>query len=57
MWVGREKKSVFSLQQNHSPSFFSPGSQPVEMDLLPAVSLRVSGNVFYSVQGFGEAML
>lgn len=42
-------KKVFSLQKNDNLSFFSLGSQPVEMDLLPAVSQSVSRNVFYSV--------
>lgn len=45
---GWEKK-VFSLQKNGNLSFFSLGSQPVKMDLLPAVSLSVSRNDFYSV--------
>lgn len=47
--VGGEKKEVFSVQKNDNLSFFSLGSQPVEMDLLPAVSQSVSRNVFYSV--------
>ena len=42
-------KEVFSVHENDNLSFFSPGSQPVEMDLLPVVSLSVSRDVFYSV--------
>lgn len=44
--VGGEKKKVFSVQKNDNLSFFSLGSQPVEMDLLPAMSPSVSRNGF-----------
>lgn len=54
VWVGEEKK-VFSVLKNDNLSFFSLGSQPVEMDLLPAVSLSVSRNVFFIVSHWGQA--
>lgn len=35
------------MQKNDNLSFFSLGSQPVEMNLLPAMSPSVSRNVFF----------
>lgn len=55
---GWEKKEVFSVQENDNLSFFSLGSQPVEMDPLQAVSLSVSRTVFFiASQGLRGAML
>lgn len=52
------KKEVFSVQKNDNLSFFSLGSQPVEMDPFQAVSLSVSQTVFFIVsQGLRGAML
>lgn len=45
-------KKHFSMQKNDNLSFFSLGSQPVEMDLLAALSPSVSRKVFYSVSRF-----
>lgn len=53
----RGKKSLFCAE-NDNLSFFSLGSQPVEMDLLPAVSQSVSRNVFFiASQGLSGATL
>lgn len=42
-------KKIFSVQKNDNLSFFSLGSQPVKMYLLPAMSLSVSRNDFFIV--------